>query len=385
VKCELEARVLAYLEDLIARQSVNPPGLETTAAEYVAEKARALQATVSLPEVVDGRRNVVASWQLGKGPKHLILHAHLDVVPPSGKWTGDPFAMSVKDGKAYGRGACDTKGSLAAMMVAAETLLNTNTLNGTLTILGVVGEETGGIGTQHFLRTTELDPQNTFAVVGEPTSLDVVVAHKGISRRKITFFGKAGHASEPEKADNAIYKAAQVAVAIKKLNEELSLRPHPLLGPPCVSATVIHGGVKDNVIPDRCELSIDRRRVPGEDNHQIDREIRKIMDEISKRGEPVDGRIEVLGSDKEPTSIDGDHPFVQLILREVNSSLKTNKNPTALACGTDMPFMMAAGIPTVVFGPGAVEQAHTVDEFVEVSQLVSAAVIYAAIARRVLG
>lgn len=383
---QLEADVLTYLRELIACQSVNPPGLETVAAEYVAEKARAMGASVFLPEVVSGRRNVVARWRFGDGPKNLIFHAHLDVVPPSGKWTDDPFAMSIKNGKAYGRGACDTKGSLAAMLVAVETLLKKDrgTLDGTLTILGVVGEETGGIGTQHFLNTADVDPEKTAAVVGEPTTLDVVVAHKGISRRKVTFTGKAGHASEPLKADNAIYKAAQVAVAIKELNRKLSLKPHPLVGPPCVSATVIHGGVKDNVIPDNCELSIDRRRIPGEDDQQLDRELRAIMDEISEHGDPVDGKIEVLGSDKEPTSIDSDHPFVQVVLQAVNTVLGTGKKAEALACGTDMPFLIAAGVPTVVFGPGAVGQAHTVDEFVEVSQLVEAAEIYASIARRIL-
>ncbi|MEX0975253.1 MAG: M20 family metallopeptidase [Bacillota bacterium] len=383
---QLEPKVLDYLRELIACQSVNPPGLETGAAEYVAQTARALGATVSLPEAASGRNNVVARWKFGDGPKNLMLHAHLDVVPPSGKWTDDPFAMSVKNGKAYGRGACDTKGSLAAMLTAVEMLLkeDTNGLNGTLTILGVVGEETGGIGTQHFLRTSEVDSANSVAVVGEPTNLDVVVAHKGISRRKVTFSGKAGHASEPEKAENAIYKAAQVAVAIKELNRKLSQNPHPLVGPPCVSATVIHGGVKDNVIPDNCELSIDRRRIPGEDDHQLDRELRAIMDGLSKQGDPVDGKIEVLGSDKEPTSIDGSHPFVQLVLGEVNNALKTHRSPEALACGTDMPFLIAAGVPTVVLGPGAVAQAHTVDEFVEISQVVAAVGIYAAIARKVL-
>jgi len=386
VEHRIETKVLDYLRDLVACQSVNPPGLETCAAKYVAEKARRLGATVSLPEAAPGRHNVVASWRFGDGPNNLIFHAHLDVVPPSGKWTGDPFAMSVRDDRAYGRGTCDTKGSLAAMLVAVETLLKDEhpPLNGTLTVLGVIGEETGGIGTQHFLRTSKIAPLKTFAIVGEPTTLDVVVAHKGISRRKVTFTGKAGHASEPEKADNAIYKAAQVAVAIKELNQRLSLNPYPLVGPPCVSATVIHGGVKDNVIPDNCELSIDRRRIPGEDEHQLDRELLAIMGDISDHGDPVDGKIEVLGPDKEPTSIDGDHPFVQLALSEVNAALNTRKKPEALACGTDMPFLIAAGVPAIVFGPGAIEQAHTVDEFVEIDQLTAAAAVYTAIARKVL-
>lgn len=376
--------VLQTLGELIAYQSINPPGEESQLAEYVGKRASELGANVTFQEVLPGRKNIIAQWTFGSGLTHLIFNAHLDVVPPTpGQWIDDPFKMVVIDEKAYGRGACDTKGSLASMLTSIALVLRENKkLDGKLTLTGVIGEETGGIGTQHFVRNLAPTNEKYMAVVGEPTGLDIVIAHKGISRRKIVIRGKASHASDPTAGDNAIYKVAKLAVEIEQLNEQLSFKTNPLLGSPCVSATVIQGGVKDNVIPDYCELSIDRRRIPGEDKNILDIEINKLLAKIDKN---ADYKIEDLGSDKEPVEISKNEAIVQLAQAAISQALGRQVEPTIFIAGTDMPFLVQEGhIPTIVLGPGYLAQAHTVNEFVPVEQLVDAVKVYASIIVNVL-
>ena len=374
-----EQEALKTLEDLIAYPSINPPGQEAEIARYVAERTGALGATVSLQEIRPERFNVLARWTFGPGKNHLLFNTHLDVVPPGqGAWTHDPFEMSVVDGKAYGRGACDAKGSLASFLTAACILLrdHRSQLSGTLTLVAVAGEETGGIGTQHFMGNLSEKPGATMAVVGEPTGLDVVIAHKGISRRKVTVRGKAAHASDPALGDNAIYKGARLAIAIETLNSRLSQKSHSLLGSPCVSATVMRGGVKDNVIPDSCEISIDRRRIPGENRMILEEEIAEIARSLPGQGR-LEYAIEDLGSDKEPVEVSPDEPIVRLALDAVRQVTGGNPAPAAFVGGTDMPFLVnVGGIPTVVLGPGYLAQAHTADEYVYVQQLSRAVDVY---------
>ncbi|MHC1761685.1 MAG: M20 family metallopeptidase [Negativicutes bacterium] len=371
--------VLKTLHELIAYQSINPPGDENQLAECVGRMASELGADVTFQEVLPGRKNIIAQWTFGPGLTHLLFNAHLDVVPPTpGVWFDDPFKMVVIDEKAYGRGACDTKGSLASMLTGIILALSeSKKLDGKLTLTGVIGEETGGIGTQYFVRNLKPTKEKYLAVVGEPTGLDIVIAHKGISRRKIIIRGKAAHASDPAAGDNAIYTVAKIAVEIEKLNEQLSFKKNPLLGSPCVSATVIKGGVKDNVIPDYCELSIDRRRIPGEDKNILDIEIEKILEKIAKN---ADYTIEDLGSDKEPVEISNNEAIVQLAQASIYQALGRQVEPTIFIAGTDMPFLVQEGrIPTIVLGPGYLAQAHTVNEFVPVEQLVDAVQVYASI------
>jgi acetylornithine deacetylase/succinyl-diaminopimelate desuccinylase-like protein len=224
------------------------------------------------------------------------------------------------------------------------------------------------------------------AVVGEPSELEVLIGHRGVSRRKVIVYGRSAHSSLPSEGHNAIYPAASLATFIKELNERLSKHPHPLLGPGGVSATVIQGGIKDNVIPDRCELTIDRRPIPGEGPEKIDQEIEEWAQTLLAVDADLKYSVEVLGVNKEPVVISTDERIFHIAAEAAQEVTGKRQEPRGCIGASDMAFLVHGGqIPTIIFGPGKMAQAHVVDEFVEIQELELAASIYAGIVQRALG
>jgi len=261
---------------------------------------------------------------------------------------------------------------------------NAGGLRGELIFTAVAAEETGGLGTQHWVRNRRGDSRPCLAVVGEPTYLVPFIAHKGVSRRKVSVRGRSVHSSIPAEGRNAIYPLARLALFIEDLNRRLASKIDPILGSPVVSANVIRGGVKDNVIPDYCELHMDRRRVMGEDSSQFDREIEEWAREMTARDPSFQCQVEILGADKEPVAISADEPIVRAAIESLFEVTGRRESPRALMGATDMTFLVHQGkIPTVVLGPGL--GSHVVDEFVEVAQMEQAALIYARLVSKVLG
>ena len=375
---------------LIAINTSNPPGNELAAANFVRERMVAAGAIGNIQEFSPGRANAICRIPFSdseKGPR-LIFNTHLDVVPPGeGQWSFPPFAPTLADRRIYGRGACDAKGSLAAMMAAVRMAVHSaQHLRGELILTAVGAEETGGLGTQAWVKSQLKDPRPSMAVVGEPTELQVLIGHKGVSRRKVWVRGRSAHSSNPSQGRNAIYPIARLALFIEDLNRGLAQKSHPMLGPPLVSANLIRGGVKDNVIPDHCELHIDRRLVPGEEADQIDRELREWVQRMSTEDPSFHATIEILGMDKIPTMIPPEEPIVQALLECKYEVTGGKEPPQGFIAATDMTFLVNQGcIPTVIFGPGSLDQTHIVDEFVEIDQLETAALVYARLISRILG
>jgi succinyl-diaminopimelate desuccinylase len=381
------------LEDLSALISINtsnPPGNELKAAEFVRERMVAAGAIGDIQEFSPGRANALCRIPFSvpeKGPR-LIFNTHLDVVPSGeGQWNFPPFTPTVAERRIYGRGACDAKGSLAAMMAAARLTAGSGQhLRGEFILTAVAAEETGGLGTQAWLKSRSKDLQPSMAVVGEPTELQVLIGHKGVSRRKVWVQGRSAHSSNPSQGRNAIYPIARLALFIEDLNRGLAQKSHPMLGPPIVSANLIRGGVKDNVIPDHCELHIDRRLVPGEETDQIDRELREWVQRMSAEDPSFQATIEISGMDKKPTMISPEEPIVQALLECKYEVTGRKELPQGFIAATDMTFLVNQGrIPTVIFGPGSLDQTHGVDEFVEIDQLETAVLVYARLISRILG
>ncbi len=373
---------------LIAADTSNPPGNEEAAARYVKERMSGLGGRSALQYFAPGRANAVCSFPFScpeRGPC-LVFNSHLDVVPPGdAPWASPPFEPRVAGGRVYGRGACDAKGSVAAMMAGIRLATQSGKdLQGELVFTAVGAEETGGLGTRFWVQARGRDPRPCMAIVGEPTLLLPFIAHKGVSRRKVSFRGKSAHSSVPAEGRNAIYPMARLALFIEELNRRLSWTSDPLLGSPVVSANVIRGGVKDNVIPDYCELHLDRRRVPGERSDQFDCELNEWVEEM-KAGDPsFQCRIEILGADKEPVAISPEEPIVKIVIETIAEVTGRRVSPQALVAATDMTFLVHDGlIPTVILGPG--HGSHVVDEMVEISQLEEAARIYARLIIRILG
>ncbi len=385
---ECTETLLQDLLNLISIDTSNPPGNELEAAKFVQARMTAAGGICELQEIAPGRANAVCHFPFSvaeKGPC-LILNSHLDVVPPGeATWAHPPFEPHVADGRVYGRGACDAKGSVAAMMSGIRRALDhANGLRGELIFTAVAAEETGGLGTQYWVRNRPNDSRSCVGVVGEPTYLVPYIAHKGVSRRKVSVRGRSVHSSDPGQGLNAIYPLARLALFIEELNARLAKKKDPILGSPVTSANVIRGGVKDNVIPDYCELHMDRRRIMGEDSSQFDREIQEWAREMAARDPSFQCKVEILGADKEPVAISPDEPIVRAAIESIYEVTGRRESPRALMGATDMTFLVHQGkIPTVVLGPGL--GAHVVDEFVEVRQLEEASSIYARLISRVLG
>ncbi len=390
LKDKFKETLLNDLGDLIAINSSNPPGNELAAAKLVQNRMAALGAICTLQEFSPGRANAVCRFPFsgaGEGPC-LIFNSHLDVVPPGeSPWAHPPFEPHIAEGRVYGRGACDAKGSVAAMMTAIGlSLQEAKSLRGELIFTAVAAEETGGLGTQFWMKNREKDFRPSMAVVGEPTGLKLFIGHKGVSRRKVSVRGKSAHSSNPLLGRNAIYPIARLALFVAELNQRLSQKKDPLLGSPVASANLIRGGIKDNVIPDYCELHIDRRRIPGEAKDQLDQELNEWVRDMTAGDPSFQCRVEIMGDDKDAVSISPDEPIVRAAAESIYEITGQRVIPQGFVAATDMAFLVYQGnIPTVILGPGRLAQTHVVDEFVEIRQLEEAALIYARLISRVLG
>ena len=365
------------LKEMILIRSENPfddpPGegtREQEMADYLAGHLSDLGMTVEMQEVRPGRPNVFGVLRGSADRSRLMLAGHMDTA----RATGYPEAYEVRvaDGKMYGRGACDMKAALAAYLGAARALRATGTrLAGTLILCGIVDEEYQMLGSKAIGRGGRMADQG---IIGEPTNLKVCPANKGRVSTKILTRGRAAHSSVPEKGVNAIAAMARVIQAFEDYNRELLGRPpHPLCGNGRFTPGVIRGGVQVNMVPDRCELEVDRRTLPGETRASVYAELQARIDRAG-RGDP-DFKSEIT----EPTwliapnDIAPAEPVVRA-LRAAHVEL-TGRDPgvEAFVAGSDAPYM---GFPTVICGPGSIAQAHTTCEFVHLHEVTGAARLY---------
>lgn len=362
--------VIRLLQDLVRIPSVNNKyavagdgnGGEKPLAEHLGGLLKAAGFSVELPEVLPGRPNVLA--HRGKaGAKAVAFCSHMDTMSSAGM-EGPAFEAPIRDGCLWGRGSCDTKGSLAAMVAAAVEEPAANVL-----LVLTCDEESGMRGIQHFLAHNKLPLAG--AVVGEPTGCRLGVAHKGVYRTTVTAEGRAAHSSTPHLGINAIYRLAPAVLRLEALAKELETRPpHPRLDLPTLSVGTIHGGAAVNSVPDSCVLEMDRRLLPEESIGQAEEEIRAALS-------GCEGVAVGMPTFECPAlSIDPGHPWAAAVAAAVGDS-----SPIALAYGTDGAFCQKAGIPTVVYGPGEPRLAHAKDEHIHVADVQKALAAYRAILR----
>jgi acetylornithine deacetylase len=355
------------LADLVSVPSMNPMGRERSGphyeeaviADHVAAVLRGLGADVERQEVSPGRPNIIGRIQRG-APATVLLEAHLDTVPADAM-TIEPFTPVVRDGRLYGRGACDTKGSLAAMLFAvSEALKHPVSLRYNVVLAAVADEEFRFTGAREAVSGgLEAD----FGIAGEPTQLRIVRAHKGVTRWRIVAEGKAAHSAYPDRGTNAIYRMAPALVRLEEYAGMLrSSATHDALGPATLSVGVIEGGEAVNIVPHRCVIDVDRRTLPGEAGGEIHGAIRELLGDLPGivMEEPY---LNVPGMDVPETA-----PVVSLLGEAIRSVRGTPVIETA-PYATDAGIYNRAGIPTVVFGPGDITRAHTADEYIELDQL----------------
>ena len=387
--------VAATLADLVRRPSVNPMGrglsgpefLEGRVTEYLVQRFSAAGLPWARQPVAPGRDNVIVRLEGGRPDAPVILwDAHQDTVPAEGM-TIEPFAPLVRDGRLYGRGACDVKGGMAAMLVALDRLQAMAAREATVVFTASINEEFGFTGAKSLVRLWDgsrpeaddepargLLPQRPIlAVVAEPTALDLVVQHKGAVRWRVRIHGRACHSAFPERGENAIYAAGHAIGALEQLAAELLARhPDHACGPPTLNLGTVRGGAGVNLVPDLVILEIDRRLVPGESPEEARAEvIARIAAACgAARVEHEEPFLESSG-----LGISSDAAAVAWIDRLAAAARRHGHDPRRLAAryGTNASVLAAAGVPAVVFGPGSIEQAHTCDEWIALDEVEAAA------------
>lgn len=368
------ARMIRVLADLVAIRSENPPGREIEVAHYVRDHLAPLGFEISLDEYKLGRVNLEARLVNGPGPV-FAFNTHMDVVPAGEGWSSDPFVLRQADGKLFGRGACDCKGPLAAMLEAVRHMAEDRAnWSGTLLAVFVADEEIASEGAKLY---ASRKPKIDFAVVGEPTSNTVYSAHKGSLRPLVRVHGVPAHSGSPHLGENAIYRAGELLALIAETHEsDVRHRTHPLVGGASLTVTRISGGHADNVLPGACDLLLDRRLVPGEDEAAVKADIAALLAEANRR---FGLRAEIL--DWKPTTGGAtetavDRPVVQASLAACRAHGIAEPGPFGFQGACDLVHFRSTGAEGVVIGPGTLAVAHKADEFVPVDEFVTCAAIY---------
>lgn len=374
------------LSDLVAIPSVNPMGRPLDGPEFYEERVtdyleRLFErlGLVWQRQLVQPRReNIVARLDGAVSPaaggEVILLEAHQDTVPVDGM-TIDPWKPQVRDGRLYGRGACDIKGGMTAMLGAVARLAEERPAGMPTVIMAcTVNEEHGYSGASELPKLWAEGSQSVVprrpdvAIVAEPTDLQVVVAHKGAVRWKCRTHGVAAHSSQPHRGKNAIYGMAPILLALDRYASELPkiVPEHPLCGQATLSVGTIQGGLSVNTVPDACTIEIDRRLLPGEDALTAYEQVLAYLHEAVE----TDCNIEhehpyLLGI---PLA-DRDNGALADRLAAVLRRALGRGEKIGVPFGTNASRIAVASVPTVVFGPGSIDQAHTSDEWLSLDEL----------------
>lgn len=365
------------LQQLVRIPSVNPdnaPGTDRTGeaaiAVFLKDRLEELGAEVVLEEIRPGRPNLIARFAPCDGRPRILLGPHLDTVGVEGM-TIDPFSGEIRDGRLWGRGASDTKGPMAAMIWGLRE--NAAALKDAATAVDFVafmGEESGQWGSKDFARRHAANYE--FAVVGEPTSLDIVHTTKGSLWATLRATGRAAHSSRPERGENAILKLARALdILERELSAELATFTHPVLGRSTLNPGVIRGGSRPNIVPDLAEAEIDIRITPSL------RDAGGALALLEKTIARLQLPLEIVRPhENPPMELDADHPWIGR-LRSVRPACR----PVGAPWFSDAAHLSAAGLPSVCLGPGSIDQAHTCDEFIGIADLEEGAAFFAAFIR----
>ena len=379
--CAIDVAALTQtLADLVAIPSVNPklhggPG-EGPIGEYGAGWFAEHGLRCEAREVEPGRRNILGWLDGTLGDRVLLCEAHMDTVPPVAGQV-EPFIPRRANGRLHGRGACDTKASLAAMLHALAAVKASGARpRHTLCLAATIGEEMAHQGIRHLV---DSGFRPAAAVVGEPTNLEVIIAHRGGVRLGITTKGRAAHSSKPSEGLNAIVKMAEVIRALdRQLAPRLLERRHPLVGPATLSVGTIRGGLQSNVVPDRCQIDVDRRLNPGETPQAAVAEIEALLRGLQANDPDLQWELEVPPYTPVPMETRPDAKIVEVARQAVEATLG-RVAVGGVAYGTDASPLSAVGVPCVVLGPGDIAQAHSIEEFVDLAQVAQAAEIFATV------
>ena len=366
------SRSLDILFELIRIESVNPtlvPGGsgEQAIAEHLSSLLQSEGIRSELQTVAPGRFNVLAAVQgSGPGPR-VLLNGHLDTVSIAGM--KQPLVPVLKEGRVYGRGAQDMKGGLAAAVAALLALSrHREDWKGEVVLAAVADEEDLSLGTSWFLEHWPPDRPFDFALVLEPTDLQVATAHKGFAWVEVTTRGMAAHGSRPADGVDAIRLMGQFLGHLDRLDRDLQRYPlHRLLGSGSLHASLIQGGRQWSSYPDRCHLKYERRTVPPETRATVESEFRRILRECRQQDGRFRGEASLVCA-REPFEANPDQDVLQRFYRTARSQRPRHVGWGSVSFWTDAALLAAASIPTLVFGPRGAGL-HSLEEYVVAEDL----------------
>ncbi len=368
------------LSELVSFNTTNKPGNEKPLAEYIASQMKRYGFQTEIQDIAENRSNVILD--LGTSNNEVIFTGHLDVVPAGDNWkSGDPFHLSKEGDRLYGRGSCDMKGGIAAMLASAIKLSQEGISgNCTLKLVFVVDEETDGLGTKHYVRTHK-PKDKSIVIIGEPTMLELNIAHRGVTRFRVKIYGKQCHSGRPYEGLNSIYLMSRFAEKVREFDLERQSLDCGILPPPNMTITRANSGISDNSVPGVADMVIDCRTVPGENAETLKESILDILHSLFDDTDAkftVDCFIDVM-----PGSTTQDGRVATIVSNAFHNAFGEQAKITYFKGCCDMSAFTANGYEqTLLCGPGSLDQAHIIDEYIEIDQLHKAVDLYTEIFRQ---
>ncbi len=368
------------LSQLVSLPSPNPPGYTDEVAAFIASYLEKVGWEVEVISRTKRRDNVVATLR-GREEGLIIFNSHIDVVPIGDveRWNHDPWGGEIEDGKLYGRGSSDCKAGVAAMMLAAKALTEAKVEpKHTIALHLVCDEETGGPNGTRYLVERGYANGAIAAISGEPCyheheGIHIDIAAKGLIWLEIATYGKAAHAKVPHLGVNAIEHMAHIVLALQGMR--LPDITHRYLGRPTINVGVIEGGIKVNVVPDRCVIKVDRRILPQEDPQEVVKGIESLLEDLRDKVEDLDFKCEV-SKVWPPSETKEDEELVRFTYEVLLHLIGRPPIISGKLGATDMWLYNQRGIPTIHVGPGVAVNSHITDEYAELEPIKTAVELY---------
>jgi acetylornithine deacetylase/succinyl-diaminopimelate desuccinylase family protein len=391
-----EADAVSFLQGLVRLDTVNPPGRESLAADFIQARLEPLGFGIERAGAEPGRDCLIATLRGTGGGPTLIFNGHVDVQPVGPGWTHAPFGAEIEQDRLYGNGVRDMKAGVAAFVLAAEAFARSQRrLWGNLVVQAVADEVSGGTkGTGYLFEQKRL--KGDFAVVCEPTGVDVYIAHRGMMWFELTVHGVPAHSGRPWLGVNAIAKVSDIAQELRRaLGPIFARRTHPMLPSPSINLGRIDGGAKENLVAARCHLTFDRRTLPGERFDEIEAEIHEVIEQL-RSGDPERWTFELRRTLAVPAlEIDPNEPIVRECQRAYQSVTGEESRIGCTSGLEDAHWLARAGIPTAMFGPYVYKRWQGEDRFdastgkpdehIVISQWFTAIRVYMRLAQNLLG
>ena len=377
-----QGRVISSLEQLVGFDTQNPPGREAEAARFIVEQMLTMGCRAEAVDILPGRTNVIGVFENGPGPV-FAFNTHIDVVPAGDGWDSDPFRLREASGLLYGRGSCDAKGPLVAMLEAMRLLIGArDAWSGTLLGIFVADEEAASLGAKAYVKTA---PAIQYCMIGEPTSCTTVTAHKGSLRPVVRVRGKTAHSGMPDQGVNAILKSAALLNLVVEEHERVKAKTHNLVGQASLTVTRALGGHADNVVPEHCDYLLDRRMVPGEDEEEVKRDLANLVERAARESGASAEIVEFRPTTGGATETAADHPVVLASQAACGHHNGASTPLTGFQGGCDLVHFRSVGANGVVLGPGSLGVAHQPNEYVPAEELLKSVLIYRDVAASMLG